>query len=478
MKGEGASMQSTPETTKLPTTEGARPPRPVPRRKGHPLIGSTIAFQKDQIGFVTKLHEEHGDVVCTRIVDRDWYFVRDPDVVHAINVRRAELFVKPALAKQIWHLFLGPNSVLTQEGPTWQRLHDLIKPAFHRFRIEAYAPLMVSYVDAMLRGYRDGERRDVREDINNVALEIVGKTLFDTDMARDRGVVFSAMHDLTEMLVEHINLPLPVPRWWPSKGNRRKIAAIEAIESVMWRLLESRRLEGKDHGDLLSGIVFARDAAGRGLGKNEMRDNLMTLIFAGHETTAHSATWAWYLLAKHPDVAAKLHEEIARVVGTRPLTVKDLDALPYLTEVVKESLRLLPAVWAYMRAPTEDVTIEGYTFPKQSHIFISPYVLGRDARSHPDPLAFTPERWTREYERGLRKGAYVPFAAGPRVCLGQGFAQMEMKILLGTMIQNLVPKLEPGFTPDFVPELSLHPGRRGLRIEVVMREDAPIRRAP
>jgi cytochrome P450 len=335
----------------------------------------------------------------------------------------------------------------------------------------------VRYVEAMVRGYREGEIRDVREDINNTALEIVGKTLFDADMTRDANVVFGAMHDLTEMLVEHINLPLPVPRWWPSRGNRRKIAAIEAIEAIMWRLLATRQLDGKDHGDLLSAIAFARDASGVALTKHEMRDNLMTLIFAGHETTAHSATWAWYLLAKHPEKAETLHAEIARVVGTRPLEARDLDALPYLTAVVKESLRMMPAVWAYMRAPTEEVTIEGYTFPKQCHIFISPLVLGRDARNHPNPMAFEPERWTRVYERGLRKGAYVPFAAGPRVCLGQGFAQMEMKLLLGTMIQNLVPKLAPGFEPDIVPELSMHPGRRGMQIEVAFRDDARLRTA-
>jgi cytochrome P450 len=244
----------------------------------------------------------------------------------------------------------------------------------------------------------------------------------------------------------------------------------------MWRLTDQRKAEAVDKGDLLSAIVFARDAEGKGLTQGETRDNLMTLIFAGHETTAHSSTWAWYLLSKNPDKAQKLYEEVKTVVGDRPLDVADLDNLPYLAQVVKESLRVMPAVWAYMRAPTEDVVIKGYKFPKQCHVFISPLVLGRDERNHPNPLKFEPERWTREYEKGLKKGAYVPFAAGPRVCLGQGFAQMEMKLLLGTMIQNLVPKLKPGFEPDIVPEVSMHPGRRGMQIEVAFRDDAPLLR--
>lgn len=457
------------------STSNSYPAREVPRRKGTPIIGSTIEFQKDQLKFVFDAHKEYGDVFRTRIANAEWYFVRDPDIVHEMNVRRADIFVKPDLAKQIWKLFLGPNSILTQQGEPWLRLHDMIKPGFHRFRIDAYAPVMVQYLQRMVSGYKHGEVRDVREDINNVALEIVGKTLFDANMEGDTNVVFEAMHDVSEMLVEHINLPLPTPRWWPSRGNRRKIGAIEAIEGVIMRLIALRKAEGKDKGDLLSTVVFAKDEHGVPMTPGEMRDNMMTLIFAGHETTAHTLTWAWYLLAKNPDKAQKLYEEVKRVVGDRPMNVEDIDKLPYLTQVVKETLRYQPAVWAYMRAPTETVTIKGYTFPKDVPCFISPLVLGRDERSHPNAMKYEPERWTREYERNLKKGSFVPFAAGPRVCLGQGFAQMEMKLVLGTMIQNLVPKLKPGFEPDLVPELSLHPGKRGMQIEVDFREDAPLR---
>ncbi len=150
-------------------TKAEEPKREVPRRKGSPIVASTIEFQKDQLAFVDGIHEEYGDVVVTRIVDRDWYFVRDPDIIHEINVRRAELFVKPKLAKQIWHLFLGPNSILTQQGEPWQRLHDMVAPGFHRFRIEAYAPHMVRYVQNMVAEYRDGEQRNIHKDINDLA---------------------------------------------------------------------------------------------------------------------------------------------------------------------------------------------------------------------------------------------------------------------------------------------------------------------
>lgn len=468
-----------PSVESVKTVESGNPPgdaREIPRRKGKPIIGSTMDFQSDQIAFVTSIHEEYGDVVKTRIVNEDWVFVRDPEIIHEINVRRADEFQKPRLAKTLWKLFLG-NGLVPNDGEHWRRQHDMVKPGFHRHRIDAYAPSMVEYTQHMLAEYQQGEQRDIRRDINNLALWIVGKTLFNAKLEGEADTVFKAMHDISEMLVEHINMPLPTPRWWPSPGNRRKIAAIEAIEGVIHRLIAERRAEGVDKGDLLSTVVFAKDEKGLGMTAREMRDEAMTLIFAGHETTAHNMTWCWYLLCKNPDKAAKAREEIDRVVGKRSLTVEDLDHLPYLNQVMKESFRIMPAVWTYMREPIHDVVIKGWRFKKGNPIFISPLVMGRDSRWHPNPEKFEPERWTREYERKLPKGSYTPFAAGPRVCLGQGFAQMEFRLIIGTLLQNLEPKLAPGFEPDIVPELSMHPGARGLQIAVDWRADAPLRPA-
>ncbi len=468
-------MQEATTATAVTDRGPLSPPKPIPKVKGKPIIGSTIEFQKDQIDFVMKMRDKYQDVARAFIVNQDWYFVFDPDIIHEINVRLWEKFHKPKMAKSMWRPFIG-NGVVPNDGPHWRRQHDMLKPGFHRDRIYAYGPVMVDYTNRMLKTlYRQGEKRDVRQDINNLALYIAGKTLFNTDVtSKEADVVFQAMHNVSEMLVEHVNLPIPTPRWWPSPGNRRKIRSIEAIEGVIKRLIAERKAGGKDLGDVLSTVVFARDKDGKGMTATEMRDEAMTLIFAGHETTAHAATWCWYLLAKNPDKAEKLHQEIRKVVGTRSITIEDLDNLPYLTQVMKESLRLMPSVWMYAREPQEDVRIKDYVFPKGVPIFISPLALNTDPRWHPNPEKFEPERWTRDYEKGLPKGAFVPFAAGPRVCIGQGFAQMEMKVMIGTMIQNLVPKLQPGFVADVVPELSMNPGPRGIQIEVEFRPDAPV----
>ncbi|MBC7171738.1 MAG: cytochrome P450, partial [Polyangiaceae bacterium] len=430
-------MQEATPVTASPDAAPPAAPKPIPKVKGKPIIGSTIEFQRDQIKFVMGLRDKYGDVAKAWIVNTDWHFVFDPDIIHEINVRQWDKFHKPKLAKMMWRPFIG-NGVVPNDGEHWRRQHDMLKPGFNRDRVHAYGPVMVEYTNRMLTEYREGSQRDVREDINNLALHIVGKTLFNTDVSsNEANIVFEAMHDVSQMLVEHVNLPLPTPRWWPSPGNRRKIASIEAIENVIKRLIAERKAGGRDLGDVLSTVVFARDKDGVGMTNKEMRDEAMTLIFAGHETTAHAATWTWYLLAKNPDKAEKLHREIHEVVGTRPITIEDLDNLPYLTQVMKESLRLMPSVWMYAREPVEDVRIKDYVFPKGKPIFISPLALNRDPRLHPDPEKFEPERWTRQYEKRLPKGAFVPFAAGPRVCMGQGFAQMEMKVIIGTMIQNL-----------------------------------------
>jgi cytochrome P450 len=226
----------------------------------------------------------------------------------------------------------------------------------------------------------------------------------------------------------------------------------------------------------MSHIVFATDEKG-GMSKKQMRDELMTLIFAGHETTAHTLTWAWYLMALNQDKVDKARAEIDRVVGRRAIRVGDLRDLPYIEMCLKESLRRLPAVWIYGREAQCDLRLGDYVFPKGAIMAVSPLAIGRNTKYYDNPLEFRPERWTREFERQLPRGAYVPFAGGPRVCLGKQFALMEMKIVLGTLIQNVDINILDGFEPDFLPELSLNPGPRGMQMKVRFRPTAPARQS-
>lgn len=248
--------------------------------------------------------------------------------------------------------------------------------------------------------------------------------------------------------------------------------AIRAIESVVYRLISERRASGEDRGDLLSHMVLASDEEG-GMSDKQLRDEAMTLVFAGHETTAHALTWAWYLLATHPEVAATLQKEVDQVLGRRPIDFNDLTSLPYLEMVIKETMRLIPSVWIYGREAQRDVRIGDYFFPKGCTVAISPLAMGRNEKYFENPMEFRPERWTREFERQLPRGAYVPFAAGPRVCLGKQFAMMEMRMIIATLMQKVVVNIPEGFEPDFISELSLNPGVRGMPMDVLLRTDTP-----
>ena len=449
------------------------PPRTMPRHKGHWLWGGTFDFQRNPAEFVLEAHEKYGDVFVTRVLTGQSFFIRDPAVVNAINVTHAKHIYKPKVVKQMWRPFLG-QGLVPNDGESWKRQHRLIMPGFHKMRVDAYAPTMAAYTRDMIRGWKNGEQRDFRNEMVELTLRVVAKTLFDTDLAHDSQTVHQAMEAISEALIDHAQTPIPTPRWWPSERNKRMVRALDAMDGVIERLVSARRKDRKDQGDLMSHIVFATDEKGS-MSDKQMRDELMTLVFAGHETTAQTLTWAWYLLATNRDKLKKARREIDETIGDRPIVVDDLQKLPYLEMCLKESLRRLPAVWIYAREAQMDLRLGDYFFPKGAILAVSPLATGRNPKYFDEPLEYRPERWTREFERQLPKGAYVPFAAGPRVCLGKQFAMMEMRIILGTLIQNVDINVLEGFEPDFVAELSLNPGERGMPMKVQFREGAPAR---
>ena len=423
---------------------------------------------QDRSGFLVEKHEEHGDIFVSRALVRDLMFVRDPAVVYGINVTHWADFYKPDHIKEMWKQFLG-NGLVPNDGESWKRQHKLILPGFHKKRVDAYAPTMVAFTERMLDRWEEGEQRDMRLELNALALEVVASTLFDIDIGKeDSTTIRNAIGDVSEILVKDADNMIPRPDWWPSPSNIRKKRAIAKIEDIIRRVHRERLTNQKDRGDLFSHMVFVEDDQGR-MSDKQLRDETMTLIFAGHETTAHALVWTWYLLAKNPEKVAALREELDQVVGDRRIEVDDLPKLPYLEMVVKESLRLMPSVWAYARQAQKDLVIDGYAIKKGQTITISHIAMGRNPKYFDEPLEFRPERWTREFERSLPRGAFVPFAGGPRVCLGKQFAMMEMRMILATLVKRLEINLAPGFEPDIVTELSMHPGDRGMQAEVHFR---------
>ena len=444
------------------------PPKVTPGPRGKPIIGSTLDFQKEPLLFCLRMAEQYGEMSKFRVGLDTWHLVNNAEFIHEITVKQANIFHKPRLAKRLWKDFLG-NGVLSLDGDEWKQEQKLIKPGFHKKRIDAYGEIMIEHTLEMLEEWTEGTRTNMCDDMTALTLRIVAKTLFDADVTKDAAIVGQAMHTLQACMVEHINNPIPVPKWWPSKTNQRKLKAIADVENIVRKIINQRRTSGSDHGDLLSMMVLAQDESGRKMGDIQLRDEAMTLIFAGHETTAGALSWMSYIMAKEPEVVAKIREELDRVVGDRPPSVADLPELPYLEMVVKESMRFLPSVWGFMREPIEDVRLGDYLIPKGDQVFISPYVIQHNPKYFPEPHKFIPERFTRENEKAIPKGAYVPFAAGARVCLGKAFAMMESKLILGTMVQQVDFTIDDDYEIDFLAQLSQQP-RGGLPIHVRFRD--------
>jgi cytochrome P450 len=432
------------------------------------LLGNTLEFKERPLEFICQLAKDHGDVSRFRVGPGWWYLITHPEDIQDAMTTRADIFLKPRIAKRLWEKFLG-DGLLTTEGEVWKRQHKLVLPAFHRRRIAAYGEVMVEYAHNMVDRWEESAGTlDLDAEMVGLTLEVVAKTLFDADVRDGAGAVGEAMHILNKEMLEHIHMPVPVPRWWPSARNKRKLKAVADIEEIVMKITDARRASREDRGDLLSMLLLATDEAGDGLSDKEVRDQVMTLFFAGHETTAHAMTWAWIVLARHPEVVARLQSDIDRVTGGERLAISHLDELPYLEQMVHEALRFLPSVWVFIKEPTEDVVVRGFRIPKGVPVLISPYVTHHDPRWFPEPETFDPDRFSPERIKQIPPGAYFPFSGGKRICLGKNFALMEMRLILGTMLQRLEPRLAADYELKMKAEISLHPDGP-VPIEVIPR---------
>jgi cytochrome P450 len=303
-----------------------------------------------------------------------------------------------------------------------------------------------------------------------LTLAIVGKTLFDTDVeseADEIGAALTAVMELFDFLLlpfSELLEKLPLPHV------RRFQKARARLDETIYRIIEERRRSNEDRGDLLSMLLSARDEEGDGgqMNDEQVRDEVMTLFLAGHETTANLMTWTWYLLSQHADVEARLHEELDAVLEGRQPTVEDVPRLRYTEMVVAESMRLYPPAWAIGRLALKDHEVGGYTIPAKALVLLSPYVTHRDERYFPDPTRFDPERWTPEARESRPQFAYFPFGGGTRRCIGEGFAWMEGILLLASLARNWRMRLVPGHRVETLPVITLRP-KHGMRMTVEKR---------
>jgi cytochrome P450 len=424
--------------------------------RGHLLLGSLPELRRDVLGFFAACAREHGDVVPIRVPRRRLVLLSHPDLIEEVLVSHARRTTKTVLLQALRPV-LG-DGLLLSEGDTWLRQRRLIQPAFHRQRIAAYGDVMAGHADRAMAAWRDGQTRDVHADMMAVTQAIVAKTLFDADVSDAAWDVGQALHVLMDDFSRRRTRLFELPAFVPTPGRRRARRAVEALDRLVYGIIAARRASGEDRGDLLSMLLHAQDADdGSRMTDRQVRDEIMTLFLAGHETTAVSLSWTWYLLARHPEVEARLVEELRGVLGGRLPTVGDLPRLRYTEMVVTESMRLYPPAYTITRRVAEPLEVGGHAIAPETVLVMSQWVVHRDGRWFDEPAAFQPDRWENDLAKRLPRYAYFPFGGGPRLCIGNTFALMEATLLLATIAQRFGFRLAPGAVVKPMLSVTLRP---------------------
>ena len=406
------------------------------------------------------------DIVHVKLGISDFYLITNPDLIKEVLVTRQRDFIKGEFLQRTKKVF--GEGLLTSEGNFHHRERRLVQPAFHHDHIESYAKIMVSYADQVTSEWEDMEVLDIHSEMERLTMRIVAKCLFNADLESESKTL---PKDLTLMIDYFSRLSSPLAKILQKLPTNKKYdLALKRIDKMMYELIESRRSQGNnDEGDLLSMLLSAKDETGTGMSDTQLRDEVLILFAAGHETTANALTWTWYLLSQNPTVEKKMHSEVDAIVGKGLLpTASDYEKLEYTTKVFSESMRLYPPAWVLVRQSLEDCIIGGYYIPKGSGVVMSQFVTHRDPRFFEKPEEFDPERWTSAMKEKLPKFAYFPFGGGPRSCVGEPFAWMEGALLLATISRKWKMNHIKSHTVEMLPRITLRP-KYGMKMQLVQR---------
>lgn len=406
------------------------PPGPRPR----PILGNLPGLAQDPLCFFTRCARDYGDIVSLRLMGWRAILVSHPDLIEAVLVANHGNFVKHRFFWRHVSRMFG-TGLLTSDGDLWRRRRKVIAPAFQAERIAGYAPVMVDYARRQVASWRDGERRDLYLDMKQLLMAIVAKVLFDADIAAQVAEAGAAVDRAAEEVAQRFRRPVLIPDWVPIPGNRRYLESVRRIDGLIYRIIHERRGDVADRTDLLSQLMTATDGSGNPMNDRQLRDELVTLLLAGHETTALALAWTGALLTRHPAAQARIHAEVDEVLQGRPATVADVPSLGLTRMAVMEAMRLYPPVYAFGREAVTSCRIGGYPVAAGTTVFMSPWVVHRDSRFFEAPESFDMDRWQAEAAERPRF-AYFPFGGGPRICLGHRFAMMEAVLVLATVLQQ------------------------------------------
>ena len=433
--------------------------------RGGRVLGNMREFNADSLAFIERCAREFGDVVRTRFLYVDALFLYHPDHIEYVLATGSKNFIKASTVRSPFFQRLAGNGLVSSEGDFWRRQRRLAQPAFHRDRVEAYARTMVAFAEEAAAGWRPGRTLDAHEEMMLLTQRVVAQTLFSADVSAESREIGEALTNIVRPFASQTTLKWILDNRLPTPGHLRFNRDVRRIDRFVYRLIGERRAAGEDTGDLLSMLLRAQDEDGSGMTDRQLRDELMTIFLAGHETTALALTWAWVLLARNPEAEARLHEELDEVLeGGRAPSLADLPRLRYTDWVVKEAMRLYRPAWGVGREAVRECEVGGFRVPKGMQVLVFQWVTQRDPRWFRDPLSFRPERWGEEDISKLPKYAYFPFGGGPRLCIGNYFATMEAVLVLATLARRFRLRLAPDQRIRLMTAITLRP-KGGVRME-------------
>ncbi len=431
----------------------------LPGVAGPPFAGSFFDARRDPLELFERAARHGGDAACLRFGPYRYLTLHSPEAIRHVFVENARAYHKSPSYRGL-KMVLG-NGLITSEGDFWKRQRRLAQPAFHREGLTGFVDAMVRDTQDMLDGWRrDGDGAfDLHDAMMRLTLRIVGHTLFSTDVQADAGAVGAAFAVAIKRADDESVALINLPTWLPLPSNRRFRKALATLDGLVHRIIGERRAmpEAERPADLLSMLMAAKDDDGAGMSDAQLRDEVMSMVGAGHETTANALAWTFHLLGDHAEVADRVADEARAACGDRAPTLGDLPKLTYTKRVVEESMRLRPPVWVMERVAIEDDVVCGIRVAKGTLIGASPWCLHRDPRHWSDPERFDPDRFLPEAVEARARYTYLPFGAGPRVCIGNGFAMMEAQLLLAMIAREHRLERAPWHTVKAEATITLRP---------------------
>lgn len=446
------TIQSVPQQKRTPGPTGLSSARAIQHIRRSPLNA------------MHDLVQTYGDIVHVGLGPYHIYLLNHPDYLHEMLVRQTSIMRKPRTLSRPIAEFLG-NGLLVSEGAYWLQQRRQIQPAFYPKRVTDYAQTITGCIVEEIATWQDNCIYDVDHEFMKMTLRMVTRALFDTEIAGEIDDVAEAVKTLQHISYQQGQAAIPVPAWVPLPAHLTKRRAIKLLDKLVMKIVREGQAASNGETDLLSTLLAGVDDTGTPLTEQQVRDEVMTVLLAGHESTANAITWMCWLLAQHPAVVDQLRAELNRVLCGRLPTHDDLKDLPYNAMVVKEALRLYPPAWALPRETTEDTEIGGYPIHRGSLLLGVPFLIQRDSRYYDQPESFMPERFANNAERHLPQHVYLPFGGGPRYCVGSTFALLAMQLTLATVYQRYDLQLTADHPVVFDPLLTLRP-RYGVHMRV------------